>query len=207
MRKHLAAVLLVSGAVLALGIGTATATAATAKTWTVKPGGAVTGSAGKTTLKDTKTGTVLSCASSTEAVTLKKGSGQANPIGKVTSATFSTCTGPAGLKFTATTTASPSHPWNLTASTYGSGVTHATISGVMASLSGNGCSAIAAGTSATTPGTVNATYSNTTHILKISGGNLHIWNVSGCLGLVNNGDSTSFVGSYHISPSQTITSP
>ena len=62
MRKHLTAVLLGSGAAaLALGIGTATAMATTATTFTVKPGGAVTGAAGKTILKDTKTGTVLTC--------------------------------------------------------------------------------------------------------------------------------------------------
>ena len=52
MRKHLTAVLLGSGAAaLALGIGTA-AMATTATTFTVKPGGAVTGAAGKTVLKD-----------------------------------------------------------------------------------------------------------------------------------------------------------
>src|SRR5215470_12846177 len=107
MRKHLTAILLSSGAAaLALGLGTATAMATTTTTWTIKPGGAVTGSAGKTTLKDVNTGQTLTCASSATAATLKKGSGLTNPLGKITSVTFSTCTGPGGLTFTVATSAS-----------------------------------------------------------------------------------------------------
>jgi len=50
--------------------------------------------------------------------------------------------------------------------------------------------------------------SRETHILSVSGGNLHVWNVSsGCLGLINTGDPSSFVGKYTIKPPQTITSP
>jgi hypothetical protein len=215
MRKHLTAVILGSGvAALAIGAGAATAGATTAKTWTVKPGGAVTGSAGTTTLKDTKTGTVLKCTSSATKATLKKGSGQTSPLGKITSVTFKgpgpggDCTGPGGLFFKATTSASTAHPWNLNATSFSGGVTHGSITGIKASLSGNGCTATVAGTSASSTGTTTGTYSNSTHVLKVSGGNLHIWNVSsGCLGLINNGDPSSFVGSYKISPAQTITSP
>jgi len=208
MRKHLTAILLSSGAAaLALGLGTATAMATTTTTWTIKPGGAVTGSAGKTTLKDVNTGQTLTCASSATAATLKKGSGLTNPLGKITSVTFSTCTGPGGLTFTVATSASSTTPWKLNASTFSSGVTHGHITGIKASLSGNGCSATVAGTTATTVGTVNGTYTNSTGILKVSGGNLHVWNVSGCLGLINSGDATTFVGAYTVSPKQTITSP
>jgi len=209
MRKHLTAVLLGSGAaVLALGIGTATAMATTATTWTIKPGGAVTGTAGKTTLTDTATHQVLTCQSSATKANLKKGSGQTNPLGKITSATFSTCTGPGGLTFTVTTSASMTTPWKLNGSTFSSGVTHGSITGIKASLSGSGCSATVAGTTATSTGKVTGTYTNSTGILKVSGGNLHVWNVSsGCLGLINTGDATTFVGSYAISPKQTITSP
>jgi hypothetical protein len=215
MRKHFTAVLLASGVTAAaLAVSTATAMATTATTWTIKPGGAVTGTAGTTTLKDTKTGTVLKCTSSATKATLKKGSGQTNPLGKITSVTFKgpgpngECTGPGGLFFKATTSASTTHPWNLNASSFSGGVTHGSITGIKASLSGNGCTATVAGTSATTTGKVTGTYTNSTHILKVSGGNLHIWNVSsGCLGLINSGDPSSFVGSYKISPAQTITSP
>jgi hypothetical protein len=206
MRKRLTAALLGSGAAaLALGLGTATAMATTATTWSITPGGAVTGAAGQTTLKDTKTGTVLKCQSSATKATLKKGSRQANPIGKITSVTFTSCTGPGGLHFTATTSASKTHPWNLDASTFSSGVTHGMITGITAALSGNGCTATVAGTTSKTPGKVTGSYSNSTHVLSVSGGNLHVWNVSsGCLGLIKTGDGTTFVGKYTIKPPQTI---
>jgi len=209
MRKHLTAVLLSSGvAALATGAGTATAVATTASTWTIKPGGAVTGSAGKTTLKDTKSGTVLTCASSATKATLKKGKGQVNPIGKITSVTFANCTGPAGLNFTATTSASAAHPWKLNGTSFSGGVTHGNITGITASLSGSGCTATVAGAKATSPGKVTGSYSNKTHVLSVSGGNLHVWNVSsGCLGLINRGDPSTFVGRYTIKPAQVITSP
>ena len=209
MRKHLTKVLLSGGvAALAIGIGATTAMAVTATTWTITPGGAVTGSAGQTTLKDTKTGTVLTCASSATAANLKKGSGQTNPIGKITSVTFTKCTGPGGLVFTATTSASTTNPWKLNASSFSGGVTHGSITGITASLNGSGCTATVAGTTATSKGKTTGTYTNSTHILKVSGGNLHVWNVSsGCLGLINSGDASTFTGSYTISPAQTITSP
>jgi hypothetical protein len=210
MRKHLTAVILGSGvAALAIGLGAATAGATTATTFTVKPGGAVAGKAGKTTLKDTKTGTVLTCASSATKATLKKGSGLSGAgLGNITSVTFTTCTGPGGLKFTAKTSASAAHPWKLNASSFKSGVTHGSITGITASLSGNGCTATVAGTTASSKGKTTGTYTNSTHVLKVSGGNLHVWNVSsGCLGLINSGDPSSFTGSYKITPAQTITSP
>jgi hypothetical protein len=210
MRKHLTAVLLGGSAVLVLGISATAAMATTSTTWTVSPGGAVSGTAGQTTLTDTTTGTVLKCVSSATAANLKTGSGQKSPLGKITSVTFSTCTGPGGLKFTATTSASPSNPWNLNAKSYNSktGVTKGSITKVTAALSGNGCNATVAGATSTSTGTTNGNYSNKTHILTASGGNLHVYNVSaGCLGLINSGDATSFVGKYAISPAQHITSP
>jgi len=57
-------------------------------------------------------------------------------------------------------------------------------------------------------GRVTAKYSNGTGKLTTTGaGNLHIYNVSGCAGLIHSGDGSSFKGSYVISPKQTITSP
>jgi hypothetical protein len=208
MRKHLTAVLLSSGAAaLALGLGTATAMATTTATWTLTPGGAVNGAAGVTKLLDTTTHQTLQCKSSATKATLKTGSGQVNPLGNITSVTFSNCTGPGGLQFTVATSASTTKPWHLTGTTYASGVTHGKITGITASLSGVGCSATVAGLTATTPGTTTGTYTNSTGILKVSGGNLHVWNVSGCLGLINTGDGTTFTGNYTITPKQTITSP
>jgi hypothetical protein len=208
MRKHLTAILIGSGAAaLTIALGTATAMATTATTWTLTPGGAVTGAAGTTNLLDTTTHQTLSCKSSATVANLKKGSGQTNPIGKITSVTFSKCTGPGGLMFTVATSASSATPWKLDGNTFKNGVVHGKITGIKASLSGNGCSATVGGTTATSTGTTTGTYTNSTGILKVSGGNLHVWNVTGCLGLINTGDGTTFTGSYAISPKQTITSP
>ena len=55
---------------------------------------------------------------------------------------------------------------------------------------------------------MTAKYSNGTGKLSTTGaGNLHIYNVSGCSGLINSGDGSSFKGSYAVSPKQNITSP
>ena len=59
---------------------------------------------------------------------------------KITSATFSTCTA-LSLSFTVKTNASTTTPWKLNGSTFSSGVTHGSITGIRANLSGSGCSA------------------------------------------------------------------
>lgn len=193
----------------ALSAGTAVAAThpGVAATWTVKPGGAITAKAGKTTLKDKNTGSTLSCASSSGKGSVKKGSGLSGTgIGSITALSFSTCTGPLGLTFTVHTT---HFPWHLNAKSFSSGVTTGTITGIHATLSGPGCSATVDGTSATANnGQVTAKYSNGTGKLTTTGaGNLHVYNVSGCANLINSGDATSFTGSYTVSPKQTITSP
>jgi hypothetical protein len=195
--------------VLALSASSAIAATHTgvAATWTVKPGGAITAKAGKTTLTDKNTGSILTCTSSSGKGTVKKGSGLSGTgIGSITSLGFSNCTGPLSLTFTVKTT---HFPWHLNAKSFAGGITTGTITGIHATLSGPGCSATVDGTSATANnGSVTAKYSNSTGKLSTTGaGNLHVYNVSGCAGLINNNDSTSFVGSYAVSPKQTITSP
>ena len=54
---------------------------------------------------------------------------------------------------------------------------------------------------------VDFTYSDRTHQVKTNGGNLHIYNVTGCFGLVTNGDPASLTNSFTVTPVQTITSP
>jgi hypothetical protein len=209
MRKRIASVLATGGAIaLTLGL---TAAPAFAATWTVSPGGSITGTAATTTLKDTTSGNTLSCTSSKTTATLKKGSGLAGTgIGSVTGISFSGCTGPLGLTFTV----APGHlPWHLNAVSYNatSHVTTGTITGIHATLTGPSCSAVVDGATSGTAnnGKVKVTYTNSTHKLKVltTGGTLHIWNVSGCAGLINSGDASTFSGSYTISPAQTITSP
>ena len=209
-RKRLSRRILITGAATAATIGASAGVAlAVAITFTISPGGAITASAGTTKLTDTNTGSVLQCTSSSSSGTLKSGSGiSGTNIGSITKLTFSNCTGPLGLTFTVTNSG---FPWTLhgTAFNATSGVTTGNITGIKSTLTGPSCSASVAGATATTPGKVKVTYTNSTHKLKVvaGGGTLHVWNVSGCAGLINSGDATTFVGTYTVSPAQTITSP
>ena|SRR5215469_7997305 len=208
--KRLSRRMLLTGGATALAVGASAGVAlAVAITFSISPGGAITAKAGKTTLTDTKTGSVLTCASSSSSGTLKKGHGiSGTNLGSISKLSFSTCTGPLNLTFTVSNS---NFPWTLhgTAFNATSGVTTGTITGIKSKLSGPGCSANVAGSTASATGTVKVTYTNSTHKLKVlgSGGNLHVFNVSGCAGLINSGDPTQFVGTYLVSPTQKITSP
>src|SRR5947209_5086566 len=84
---------LITSAATAAVIGMAAAPAfATAATWTVKPGGATTAKAGKTTVTDVTAGQSVTCTSSTAKGSFKKGSGLPGAgIGTITSLTLSGC--------------------------------------------------------------------------------------------------------------------
>jgi hypothetical protein len=204
MRTGIAKVLATGGAAMAvLALSATTAFASSATTFTVKPGGKYSATAGKTVLKDTKTDTVLTCKSAGAKGVLKKGkklSGKA--IGTITSSTFTKCTGPIGLSFKV----KQSGTWDLNVTKYSSksgGVATGFISNVKATLSGPGCSA-------TVTGTTDATYSNKTSTLSVkpvakSGHVLKISKVSGCSGLIGNGNDSTFTGSYKLKPKQKIT--
>jgi hypothetical protein len=201
-------------AVMAIGLGATTALATAATTWTVKPGGSYTAKSGTTTLTDTVTGAVLTCTSSAAAGKLKSGSGLTNPLGTVTSNTFSGCTGPAGLTFAVTTSASSTKPWHVNATSFSSGVTIGNISGIHAVLKGtnNTCTATVDGTGATAfNGKVKISHSNSaaTKLKVVKGINLHTYNVNsaGCLGAINSGDAVTFKTTYTLNQAQTITSP
>jgi hypothetical protein len=210
LRNRLSRRILITGAATAATIGaTAGVALAVAITFTITPGGAITAKAGTTTLTDTSTGSVLTCTSSNSSGTLKSGSGiSGSNLGSITKLTFSNCTGPLSLTFTVT---DKHFPWTLSGTSYnsGTGTTTGAISGIEAVLSGPSCSADVDGTSATTPGKVKVTYKNSTGKLTVltTGGTLHVWNVSGCAGLINSGDATTFKGVYTVTPKQKITSP
>jgi uncharacterized cupin superfamily protein len=180
--------------------------ATTRATWTIRPGGKVTGVVSSLTLKDTKTGRGLTCKTSTTTATLKSGSGQASPLGSITSLVFSTCTGLLGSSFTVTV---DKLPYKLNGTTYNpaTGMTIGAMPGMFDTIKGSGCSASVAGKTATSPGHVTATYTNSTSTLKFSGGNLHIWNVSGHVSHIADGDPVTLTATYTVSPKQTITSP
>ena len=210
IHKRLTRRVLFTGAATAVAIGASAGVAlAVAITFTISPGGAITANAGKTTLTDTNTHSVLTCASSSSKGTLKKGSGIAGSnLGSITSLSFANCTGPLGLTFTVTNSA---FPWTLSGTAFnaGTGVTTGFINGIKSHLSGPSCSADVAGATATAKGKVKVTYTNSTGKLKVlpTGGNLHVFNVSGCASLINSGDATQFVGTYTVTPSQKFTSP
>jgi hypothetical protein len=180
-------------------------------TWSIKPGGVAIAKSGVTILKDGKAPhTSLKCTSSTTKVILKKGHhlpGAA--IGAVTVVSFAHCTGPLSTVFNV----KPGHlPWHLNAVSYNktTGVTTGTITGIHATLTGNPCSAVVDGTGvAKNNGMVKVTYSNKTHKLTVlpTGGNLHIYKVVNCLGLINNGDPSVYTAVYTVAPAQIITSP
>ena len=206
--------ILFTGGATALAVGASAGVAlAVAITFSISPGGAITAKAGTTTLKDVATGSVLSCPSSSSKGTLKSGHGiSGTNLGSITALTFGSsshpCTGPLNLTFKVTNSA---FPWTLSGTSYNSttGVTTGFINGIKSKLTGTGCSANVGGTTATSKGKVKVTYTNSTGKLKVltSGGNLHVWNVVGCAGLINSGDATQFSGTYTVTPKQTIKSP
>jgi len=185
---------LIAGAATAAVIGMAAAPAfATAATWTVKPGGATTGTAGKTVI--------------TAKGTLKNGSGLAGAgLGSITSLAFKGCS---ILGQTPTVTITGKMPLNgisYNATTKTASMTITKIHGTI-SVSSLSCSATIDGTGATAHnGMVKATFSNVTNTLKVlASGNLHLYNNT--CPVIANGDSVNFTGSYKLTPKQTITSP
>ena len=199
---------LIASAATAAVIGMAAAPAfATAATWTVKPGGATTGTAGKTVITDKTAGQSITCTSSIAKGTLKKGSGLAGAgLGTITSLAFSGCT-ILGQSVAATITGKmPLNGISYNATTKTASMTITKIHGTV-SVASLGCSATVDGTAAAAHnGMVKATFSNTTSTLKVlASGNLHLYNNT--CPAISNGDSVNFTGSYKVTPKQTITSP
>ena len=199
---------LIAGAATAAVIGMAAAPAfATAATWTVKPGGATTGTAGKTVITDTTAKQSVTCTSSVAKGTLKNGSGLAGAgLGSITSLAFKGCS---ILGQTPTVTITGKMPLNgisYNATTKTASMTITKIHGTI-SVSSLSCSATIDGTGATAHnGMVKATFSNVTNTLKVlASGNLHLYNNT--CPVIANGDSVNFTGSYKLTPKQTITSP
>ena len=209
MRKRLTAVILGGGAAaLALALGTTTAMASNIDaTWSVSPGGNISFS-GTGQVKDASTGTVAKCTIKMTG-TLKKGHGLSGAgLGTIKTASFTSCT----IATVAVTVTTHGLPWKLNASSFNAtgGVTTGNISGIDLVATAPGCSATLDGTGAgANNGKTKITYTNSTGKIKLlgSGGNLHSYAVSGCFGLVNNGDVQKASGSGTVTPKQKITSP
>lgn len=211
MRKRLGTILAASGAIaLTIGLGSASVSASAATTWTVKPGGAFSGTSTLIYLMDTNTGLAIACTSSEVSGTLKNGSGLTNPLATLSNATFSNCTGPAGMTFKVPTSA---FPWDLNGTSYSSGTMKGTITGIHAVLEGINiaCTATIDGTSATANNgnvVINHNNSAPAKLRVLQGGdNLHAYKVSNCLGELNSGDPMALSGTYTLTKGQTISSP
>jgi hypothetical protein len=188
-----------------LGAGPAAATT----TWTITPGGPFSSHAGATKLEDITDGNTLNCSSSVLSGRFKPGSGLSGTnIGAITSGgKFNGCLGPLPLAYTITLRGLP---WHVSVTSDHNGVVHGTVSHIEVTGVLPACHFTIDGTAGGAfDGIAPFTYSNSTHTLKLlpAGTNLHYYKVSGCSGLVSNGDSAVYLASYALSPGQTITGP
>ena len=111
----------------------------------MRPGGAITATAGKTTLKDTTTGSELACNSARMSGTLKSGSGlHGTGLGSIATATFH-CPSPVVPPFGLTARGLPWH-LNLVSYDAATGVSRGTVSHLELMLTGPSCSAVVNGT-------------------------------------------------------------
>ena len=193
---------LLTAAALMAGIGAVPALAA-ALALTITPGGSFTGT-GKLTVPIGQAS--ISCKSSITG-TLASGVVQGDKLGSISSVKKCTGAGPLGTTLTITFSAGlGSNSWPMVASAFRSGVVSGEISNIKATVSATGCTATIAGNSATSPGSIPFTFNGST-LDFLKGGDLHIWNVSGCFGLIADGDTAELSASYAITPKQTITNP
>jgi hypothetical protein len=172
---------------------------ATTNVVTVTGGGTLAASAAKTVLTDGEVS--VTCSASTASTTIGNGTSSAkapHPIGIAADLTFSKCTGPLG-KVT-TTPADEPYPVNVNSATT-SGATATTISDIDVNVAMTGCSF-------TVTGSAPGDYSNSSHTLAmtpkpkpkgLTKAELTVSNVSGCAGLVKNGDHPTYTSSYKLS--------
>lgn len=196
---------------------TAVPASAAPATWTVTPGGNITAINTKPLRAvNTDKGVAWVCPGSTAAGDLKSGSGlPGGGIATLTSATFSGCAATGGFQVAMTAN---NLPWTLNTDSYDSstGVTSGVLTGFQATMVlGNPASpqcTVTVGAPTNGPGTISATYTNSTSRLALSGSDLKLQTAvgPGCGTLYQPGDSIRIQGEYAlISPNgnQVITSP
>lgn len=170
------------------------AVAASLIVWASPMASAATWTAGPVTFTDSTTGTAMSCTASTTDIV--PNSGASNPVAELTSISFTGC----DVASLAVTLKPAGLSWPVDA-----GVSGRTIGeksgghGISVSLTSSGCSADIDGTGAgTKTGVADFRYTHKTGKLgiEITNGNLHIYGVSGCSGLISSGDGVSFTVIY-----------
>jgi hypothetical protein len=194
----------------------AVTTALAAATWTIRPGGAIAAQSGTATFTDTRIGHLFTCLFLSASGALKSGSGlPGTGAGAISAAGFHTCTNPFGRVRTPRvdltwTVRATGLPWHVNFSSYKSGVVTGTISHMHINLTTTQCRALIDGTAATaSDGKVAFTYADSTGRLKLltTGGNLHLYHVMGCFGVLHDSDPVTVSTTFTLSPRQTFTSP
>jgi hypothetical protein len=223
MGHRCARILVAGGAVVlvaALGVPAALA-AATAKTWTVRPGGNITATAGKITLTNAAPSHPVTCASSTATGKLRSGTGLPGAdAGSLPAIMFADCDYVVSSTLLLGFTVRPSGlPWQVNLSSYNAatGVVRGTVSHIALVVAEEskpaGCHAVVDGTSATAhDGRVAFQYTDSTGQLTVltTGGNLHYYDVSPrcrTLPTFKDGGSATLSATFVVSPRQRITSP
>jgi hypothetical protein len=182
----------------------AASTVTAGKTWSVTPGGAVSGhSSASFDLNDAQHGGVLVCPIGTWGGVLKPGAGlPGTGIGAVRSLTLHIC---AQLPHKPIISPQVKLPWTINFRSVTGGVVNGTITGVEIKLSSTKCSATAGGPG----GTVAFQLTLSTQRLRVltTGGNLRFSDVHGCRDLISNGDHATLSVTYTVTPKQDISSP
>jgi hypothetical protein len=200
-----------AGALVALSAGPAMA--ATTLKVRVSNGGTYTATASKTVLSDnganvtcTSTSTKpASKATGTVATATHQGTSPVK-IGTVATLVFNHCTGPLGTVHT-TIQALP-YSLKVDSTTNSNGQTDGMITGTKVHVSMTGCSFDVTGSAPAfyTNGTHKLTVTKKLPITPLNKAQLTVQNVSGCAGLVNNGDHPTFTSTYTVSRHFTIKS-
>jgi hypothetical protein len=182
--------------------------ATTATTWTVKPGGGVFATSGTATLTDVTALQTVQCSFSTAKGSFTKGTGLSGTgIGNFLSISFTAC---ALRGVPVTLDIAGDMPVNALKYSPVKKIVNMTVTHMHGGISINLCSAAIDGTSGTANnGMVKARYMDTGATMKVltTGGNLHLYNVVNCQGLLNSNDVVDFTATYKVRPAQTITSP
>ena len=197
-RKSLA----VAGAVALVSIGTA---AYAGPPWTVSVGGSSTGAPASYTATTVGTnpditftvpGLTLNCDDGTANGTITPGA-TASKAGEIAGSSFNGCLGPLGIPLNVTQVGT----WdiNIAGDNVG-GVTPGSIGSISASVSnpGGACDF-------DVTGSVGGSFDENTQQLSASGGGLTVSNVSGCFGLIQNGDPATFDGAYQLANIANVT--
>jgi hypothetical protein len=187
-----------TGAVVSMAAGTALA--ATHLTVKVTGGGSFTAKSTKTVLTDN--GVSVTCTGSSGSGTIASKTDSGNSpvkVGTITKLSFSNCSGPLG-KVTTKVMGLP-YTMSVDSKTTSKGSTDGIISGAKVAVSMTGCSFMVTGS---TPGF----YTNSSHKLTVTAklptkglnsAKLSVSKVSGCAGLVKNGDHPSYTSTYTVS--------